>query len=120
MLYKSLKSTHAFLKKCSYFIKYQFENSFFFGLIEYYIQIERRIYAVLIRIKVFERDFNINATGFEDIFDLQNEPIFYKGTILSKKVIIDVNSIIRKCIFIKSVDGSEIYFSDFISEIDHN
>jgi len=56
---------------------------------------------------------------FSDIF-VEKSCIFYKGMISKKMLIINVNLIERKCIYTPSFSDKEIYFSDFISEIDHN
>jgi hypothetical protein len=117
--YKSLPTTHAKLKKCSYFIKYNLDDHSHFGMIDYYIKLENIIYAVVYQVNVLEYDFKIDMSTFSDIF-VEKSCIFYKGMISKKMLIINVNLIERKCIYTPSFSDKEIYFSDFISEIDHN
>jgi len=121
LLYKSLSTTHLKLKKCSHFIKYQIEDKISFGLIDYFIQIECVIYAKVIKVNILSKDFNIALSSFSDIFEYPSEmPIFYEGKIMKECIIINVTSIIRKCIYLQSSLDGKIYFSEFISEIDHN
>ena len=60
-------------------------------------------------------------SSFSDIFESTSEmPIFYEGKVMKECMIINVTSIIRKCIYLQSSLDGTMYFSEFISEIDHD
>jgi hypothetical protein len=122
ILYKHLKSTHIKLKKCNFFVKYELENSFAYALIEYYIKIEDTIYAAAFKIEITRDDFNLEDAQFSEKFQTLGSlsGIFFEGHISKKKIIINSDSIVSKCIFIKNDENSEVFFSEFISEIDAN
>ena len=133
--YFNLETTHCKIEACDYLVKYNWENSFEFGLIDYYLQIQESIYAVIFVIQLLERDLEFDVDEFKEKYqetlDLKN--IFYRGKLLSTKKIIKVESINTKCIFINEVQkvvsnkkisyrlaNDMIIFSEFITQFEHN
>ncbi len=107
-----------------------------YGIIDYYLQIENVVYAVIYKIHIIQRNFDFNCNNFSNLFlnnnDLSN--IFLKGTVSTERTIILVDSIISKCISINaiktvvvsknltshSIIKDVVFFSEFISKSDRN
>jgi hypothetical protein len=105
-------------------------------IIDYYIQIENKIYCVIYKVEIIQNNFDFGCESFHNVFqsngNLSN--IFFQGKILTEKTIINSNSLISKYISINSMSTNvisltktthflfknEIYFSEFISKSDHN
>ena len=134
--YFSLNTTYVKLDKNDYLVSYGNPCDFSFGKIDYYIQIENKIYCVIYKAEIIQNNFDFGCESFHNMFqsngNLSN--IFFKGKILSEKAIINSDSLISKFISINSMSTNvisptktthsliknEIYFSEFISKFDHN
>lgn len=134
--YFSLNTTYVKLDKNDYLVSYGNPSDFSFGIIDYYIQIENKIYCVIYKVEIIQNNFDFDCENFHNMFQANGNlsNIFFKGKILSEKTIIHSKSLISKFISINSMSTNvisqnktthsiiknSIYFSEFISKSDHN
>lgn len=123
-IYHSKRYNKIGKNKCNYVVKYKVDNDFFFGQIEYFIEIENFFYVTICPYKIIT-DSLIECVRLRLPNELQilKEENYFKNLFfccekLDQIIIINSNNIVGKCIIFE--DNNNFFLCEYINENEHD